>query len=101
MGFTPEQISEITSKLSGQLAAATAQAAPPYVAEPNATETDYADREWDRFLAVAQPTPTGGLRDPENCSEELARRIRLGGIPWEDWEKFETDRGRMGRGAPA
>lgn len=61
----------------------------------------HADREWDRFLASAVPTETGGLRDPVNCSVGLARQIREGGIPWEVVEKSEIDYASLGRGAKA
>lgn len=61
--------------------------------------TSRADREFDRFLAAAIPTESGGLRDPVNCSEGLARQIREGGISWEVVEESEIDYASLGRGA--
>lgn len=61
----------------------------------------HADREFDRFLAAAVPTETGGLRDPVNCSAKLARQIRRGGVPFEDMERLENDCAHLGRGASA
>lgn len=48
--------------------------------ERESADTDYADREWDRFLSVAKPTATGGLYDPGNCSPRLLRLIQAPGI---------------------
>lgn len=56
-----------------------------------------ADIEWDRFLAVAVPMPGGGLRDPGECSAELDRQIRVGGVSGEDWDSFIDDCGRLGK----
>ncbi len=60
-------------------------------------EDQAADREFDRFARVAVPMPGGGLRDPGECSAELARQIRVGGVSGEDWDSFIDDVGRLGR----
>lgn len=51
---------------SGQVVSSVAEAADSEKSRPS-----YADREWDRFLSVAKPTPTGGLYDPANSTPEL------------------------------
>ena len=80
-----------------------ARAAPVGSIAQNARPGDdpNADAEFTRFERVAVPTPTGGLRDPGNCSEDLARQIRSGGVSWEAMEGFQNDCGRMGRGSKA
>ena len=53
-----------------------------------------AEAEWDRFLAIAIPTPDGlGLFDPVHGVPEMPR-----GVAWEDWQRFENDCSRLGRG---
>ena len=57
---------------------------------------NYADREWDRFLACAIPTPNGlGLYDPSE-SPDMPR-----GADGEDWRAFERDCARPDKGDKA
>lgn len=58
----------------------------------------YADIEWDRFITNAVPTPTGGLRSPD-CSAALARKIRSGGVSFENMVRFEANCAHLGRRA--
>ncbi len=58
--------------------------------------TTYADREWDRFLSVAVPTPNGlGLYDP---SEPAAMPV---GVPGAAWDAFVADCGGLGKAVRA
>lgn len=59
----------------------------------------YADQEFDRFEQVAVATESGGWRNPETCSAELAEQIRTGGIPFEAVNKSETDYARTSKEA--
>ncbi len=62
---------------------------------PGAIESR-ADREWDRFLACAIPTPNGlGLYAPAE-SPEMAS-----GVPGEQRRAFEDDFAHLGRGSKA
>ena len=52
-----------------------------------------ADREWDRFLACAIPTPDGnGLYDPSASGPEMPV-----GVSIEDWRAFENDCRNLGK----
>ena len=62
------------------------------------TNSSKVDCEFNRFARTAVPTETGGWRNPEDCSAELAKQIRAGGIPWEVVEKSEADYAHLGRG---
>ena len=64
---------------------------------PETADASKTDIEWDRFLECAVPTPNGGLRDPGECSAELDRQIRVGGVSGEDWDSFIDDVARLGR----
>ena len=64
---------------------------------PETADASKTDIEWDRFLDCAVPTPNGGLRDPGECSAELDRQIRVGGVSSEDWDSFIDDCARLGR----
>ncbi len=60
-----------------------------------ASQESYADREWDRFLACAIPTPDGGgLYDPINGRPEMPS-----GVAGEDWRALEHDCAYLGRGS--
>ena len=51
------------------------------------------DAEFDRFAAVAEPTPNGqGWYDPINGTPEIPS-----GVPIEDWRAFEKDCGSLGK----
>ena len=56
---------------------------------------NYADREFDRFAAVAVRMPGGGLYDPSQSPDMPS------GITGEQWRAFENDCGRLGRGVRA
>ena len=50
------------------------------------------DREWNRFLGCAIPTPNGlGLYDPSESPDMPS------GVPIEDWRRFEHDCANLGR----
>ena len=51
--------------------------------------SSHANEAWDEFLRNAVRTETNGLRDPNTCSTELARRIRTGEVLFEAVERFE------------
>ncbi len=52
----------------------------------------HADREWDRFLNVAVPTPNGlGWHDPSEPAE-MPR-----GADGEAWRRFERDCSHLGK----
>ncbi len=60
----------------------------------NTQGSGYADREWDRFFAVAVPARDGGLRDP---AEPILQR----GVSGERWDSFIADCARLGKAVRA
>lgn len=67
--------------------------------DSESADASHADHEFARFEQVAERTETGGLRDPNLCSAELAEKLRLGGVSWEAVEKSEIDYASLRRGA--
>ena len=56
----------------------------------------YADREWNRFLSVAIPTPNGlGWYDPSESPEMPS------GITGEQWDAFLADCRNLGKAVRA
>ncbi|MCH8852339.1 MAG: hypothetical protein IID41_06750 [Planctomycetes bacterium] len=75
---------------------ATKEAIRPESATRQPDDKTYADREWDRFLACAIPTPNGlGWYDPSEAPEMPS------GVPGADWDAFVADCGNLGRGKMA